>query len=119
MGLHQKLWVHASKKEKGKNKEKNIPKTMASGEINQDMERYLPSEGYSIPGDCIRVDKSGHRKNPTRRTHQLETTLEGNKLGHRKKLIEWGHSQAGDSIGRDKSEQGKNLTKQGALTLWT
>jgi hypothetical protein len=119
VGLHQKLWAHASKKEKGKNKEKNIPKTMASGEINQDTGRYLPSKGYSIPGDHIRVDKSGHRKNPTRRTHRLETTLEGNKLGHRKKPIEWGHSQAGDSIRRDKSEQGKNLTEQGALTLWT
>jgi hypothetical protein len=38
-----------------------------SGGTSQDMERIRPSEAHSHPGDGIGRDKSGHRKNPTKR----------------------------------------------------
>ena len=55
----------------------------ASGGTSQDTKGIRPSEGYSHPGDAIVRDRSGHRKNPTRKGHShTGDSIEWDKSGH-------------------------------------
>ena len=100
-------------------------------------------EGNALPGDRIVRDKSGQKKNATKRRAltlwkpsrkgQVRTTktlrpskggpLSGYRIGrnksrHRKKGPSNGHPHSGNGIGRDTSEHGKNTTEWKRPTFW-
>jgi len=105
------------------------------------MERNQPRKKHSLSGDSRGRDKSGHRKKATeqgvlthwrqhregqvrtwketdqaRGTHFLETRERGTSQDTERNQPSKGHSLPGGGRGRDKSEHGKNVTEQGALT---
>ena len=116
---------------------------MAEGGTSQGKKRKQPSKEHSQTGDGRGRDKSGHRNkvtkqgtltnwrweregqvrtwkesNQARHTHQLEMAEGGTSQDKERKQPSKAHSLPGDGRERDKSEQGKKVTKQGALTNW-
>ena len=98
---------------------------------------------HSQTGDGRGRDKSGHRKKATKQgtltswrwkregqvrtrkesdqarcTHFLEMAEGGTSQDIERKQPSKAHSLSGDGRGRDKSGQGKKVTKQGTLTDW-
>ena len=90
---------------------------MAEGATCQDMERYRPREGHSLPGDGRGRDLSGHGKKPTelgaltlwRRQSESCQDTERNQQSER-------HSLPGQGRGTDLSRHGKKPPKRCALT---
>ena len=114
-----------------------------SGRTSQDTERIPPKDGHSPTGDGIGRNKSGYRKNPTKRgalttwrrnregqvriqkqshrargTHILATASGGTSQDTETIPPSEGRSHSGDGIGRDKSGLQKNPTERWALTCW-
>ena len=112
------------------------------GRDKSDTERIRPREVHLPTGDGVERDKLEHGKNTTERsthiletasgetvrarkeydrargTYHLETTSGGTGQDTERIRLSERHSLTGGQIGRDKSRHGKNLTEQGALTLW-
>ena len=105
--------------------------------------KKVTKQGHSQTGDSRGRDKSGQGKkvtkqgtltdwrqqregqvrtqkqsNQARCTHKLEMGEGGTSQDTERKQLSKAHSQTGGSRGRDKSGQGKKVTKQGTLTDW-
>ena len=58
------------------------------------------------------------RKQSSEVTHKLETPEGGTSQDTRRRRLSEGHSHSANRRGRNKSEYGKKVTEQGALTNW-